>query len=146
MTEPIIIEQTFDVSADIIWQAITNKEQMKLWYFDIADFKPEPGFQFSFEGNDGETVFVHLCTIEEVVTNKKLSHTWCYKGYEGQSKVSFELFEEGKQTRLRLTHEGLETFSQSNPSFARKNFEAGWKHIIQTSLPDFIKNKISNSD
>jgi uncharacterized protein YndB with AHSA1/START domain len=31
-----------------VWKAITNAADMKQWYFDIPGFKPEVGFEFSF--------------------------------------------------------------------------------------------------
>jgi len=53
--------------------------------------------------------------------------------------VTFELFPEGSKTRVRLTHEGLETFPATNPDFDEKNFAEGWKHIIGTSLPGYVE-------
>ncbi|HQW02016.1 MAG TPA: SRPBCC domain-containing protein, partial [Saprospiraceae bacterium] len=47
---PFIIERTLNAPIDRVWQAITNKSQMKQWYFDLADFKAEVGFQFEFIG------------------------------------------------------------------------------------------------
>jgi hypothetical protein len=51
------------------------------------------------------------------------------------------LFEEGNQTKLKLTHTGLETFPINNPDFARESFAAGWTHIIDKSLAGFL-NKV----
>ncbi|HEY8895376.1 MAG TPA: SRPBCC domain-containing protein, partial [Niastella sp.] len=58
--------------------------------------------------------------------------------YEGNSFVTFELYPEGNGTRLKLTHEGLETFPM-NPDFAKKNFMEGWTQIIGTSLKEFLE-------
>ena len=69
---------------------------------------------------------------------KKISYTWRYEGYEGNSLVVFELFEEGNSTRLQLTHEGLETFPESNPDLAKEKFNEGWNHIIGRSLKDHL--------
>ena len=139
--EPFVIERTYDAPIEKVWKAITDKEQMKQWYFNIAEFKPEPGFEFSFEGkSDDGTVFLHLCRITEVVENKKLAYTWRYDGFEGSSLVSFELFEQGANTRLRLTHEGLETFPASNPAFAKQNFIMGWTELTGTLLKQFVEN------
>jgi len=41
--QPIIMDRTLDASPERIWKAITDREQMKQWYFDIAEFKPEVG-------------------------------------------------------------------------------------------------------
>ena len=46
--QPIIIERTFDAPVGKVWQAITDKDEMKKWYFDLAEFKAETGLGFSF--------------------------------------------------------------------------------------------------
>ena len=56
----------------------------------------------------------------------------------GQSLVTFDLFPEGGGTRLRITHEGLETFPQTG-QFARKNFEGGWTALI-SELQRLVEN------
>jgi hypothetical protein len=54
--------------------------------------------------------------------------------------VTFELFADGNETRLKLTHQGLETFPKT-AAFARKNFEAGWTAIIDSELKQFLEGK-----
>lgn len=141
-TTPFVIERTFNAPADAVWQAITDKDKMKQWYFDLDAFVPEPGFEFRFTGGSEEKTYVHICRVTEVITGKKLSYSWQYEGYPGESVVTFELFAEGDQTRLKLTHEGLESFPAGNPDFARESFAAGWTDIIGTLLKEFLeKNK-----
>lgn len=137
---PIIIERTFNAPVDKVWAAITDKTKMKEWYFDLSEFKAEPGFEFQFygEGKEGEK-YLHLCTVQEAIVNKKLSYTWRYDGYEGNSLVSFELFSEGDKTKLVLTHSGLETFPSATNAFAKENFVEGWTHIINISLKDNLE-------
>jgi uncharacterized protein YndB with AHSA1/START domain len=137
-TEPFVIERVYNAPVEKVWQAITNKEKMKQWYFDLAEFKAETGFEFHFEGGPEDRKYMHLCKVTEVVPGKKISYTWRYEGYEGNSLVSFELFEEGKQTRLKLTHAGLESFPK-HPDFARSNFEAGWNDLIGNLLKKFVE-------
>jgi uncharacterized protein YndB with AHSA1/START domain len=137
-TAPIVIERTFEASAKKVWEAITDSGQMKLWYFDIAAFKPEVGCEFQFEGGTETRKYVHRCKVLEAVPYKKLKHSWRYEGYEGNSFVTFELFEEGVCTRVRLTHEGLASFPRTNPDFARGNFVEGWTAIIGSSLKNFL--------
>ena len=136
--EPIVIEKTFNAPVQKVWKAITDKNDMKKWYFDFESFVPEVGFTFQFTGGTEERQYLHLSEIITVNPNKKLAYSWRYDGYEGSSLVSFELQEEGNQTRLKLTHSGLETFPESNPDFARNNFVEGWTSIIGTSLNDFL--------
>jgi uncharacterized protein YndB with AHSA1/START domain len=137
--EPFVIERVYNAPVDRVWKAITDKAQMKEWYFDISDFKAEPGFEFQFTGGPDDRTYVHLCKIKEVVPGRKLSYSWRYEGYEGDSLVTFELFAEGSGTRVKLTHEGLETFPQNNPDFARNNFEMGWHEIIGSLLKNFVE-------
>jgi len=89
-----VIERTFRVPVSRVWEALTDKDQMKQWYFDVSGFRPEVGFAFSFAG----------------------------KGNEGE------------QTLLRLTHEGLETFPAGSPDFAPASFAKGWTYLIGAAL------------
>ena len=135
---PIIVEQTYNASISKVWKAISDNTEMKQWYFDLAEFKPEMGFKFQFMGGTEENQFLHLCEVTEVVPQKKLTYSWRYDGYEGNSFVTFELFEEGSNTRLKLTHCGLETFPDK-PDFASANFEKGWDYILNTSLKIYLE-------
>ena len=137
--EPFIIERTYNAPIAKVWKAITNRDEMEKWYFKLAEFKPEVGFKFEFTGGDEKMEYLHECIIKEVIPEKKLTHTWRYPKYEGSSLVTWELFEEGTKTRLRLTHEGLETFPQNNPSFAKESFAGGWTHITGVLLKEYVE-------
>ena len=138
-TEPFVIERTYNAPVADVWVALTDNNQMKEWYFKLADFKPEVGFEFIFEGKDGDVTFTHLCRVTAAEPNKKLAYTWRYDKYEGNSEVTFELFDEGDKTRLKLTHTGLETFPQNNKSFRRESFAAGWTAIIGKNLKEYVE-------
>lgn len=139
MNTPFIIERTYNAPIEKVWKAITDKEDMKQWYFDLEEFKAEPGFEFRFYGGTPEKQYLHLCKVTEVIPGKKLTYSWRYDGYEGNSFVTFELFDEGDKTRLKLTHAGLETFPSGNPDFAKENFIAGWTDLIGRLLKDFVE-------
>ena len=137
--EPIVMERTFNVPVSKVWKALTNKDEMKKWYFDLNEFKPEVGFQFQFTGRKDDQEYLHLCEITEVIPEKKLTYSWRYDGYSGNSFVTFQLFPQGQQTLLRLTHSGIETFDKSNPDFDKKNFVGGWTQIVTSSLKDYLE-------
>lgn len=138
--KPLVKEVVVNASASRVWRAITDAEEMQQWYFNIAAFKPEPGFEFSFDSDCDGAQYTQLCKVTEVVTEKKLAYSWKYKGYSGESHVTFELFEEeGGVTRLRLTHEGLETFPQDMKDFSKDSFAEGWEDIIGNSFKTFIE-------
>lgn len=138
--EPITVERIFNAPVQKVWEAISDKEKMKQWYFDVSDFKPKPGFEFNFagQGAKGEK-HMHLCKVIEAEPQKKLSYTWHYEGKEGSSLVSFHLFPEGDHTKVILTHSGVETFAANGPDFAKASFTQGWTMIIGTSLKDFVE-------
>lgn len=138
--EPFVIERTYSAPVEKVWQAITDKEQMKEWYFTLDDFKPEVGFEFTFpgQGTKGEK-YIHLCKIIEVDPGKKLTYSWRYENLPGNSFVTFELFGEGDKTRLRLTHAGLETFVTDNPDFAKESFAKGWTELIGNLLKAYVE-------
>jgi len=140
MTEiqPFIVERFYKAPARNVWRAITEIAFIREWYFNIPAFRPEPGFEFSFESKDCNEAKIHHCKVIEVVKGKKLSYSWKYEGYAGNSVVTFEIFEEGKnQTRLRLTHAGLETFPPD--LLERKNIKEGWNWLIDTSLRNLLE-------
>ena len=140
--EPFVIERIYNAPIEKVWQAITNKNAMKQWYFEIEKFEPEVGFEFLFYGENEGRKYTHHCKIKEVIFQKKLSYSWQYEGYEGDSLVTFELFDEGSSTRLRLTHEGLEIFPINNTDFAKESFAAGWTYIIGKSLKEFAEKPL----
>ena len=138
-TEPFTIERTYNAPISKVWKAITDKTEMQKWYFNLSEFKPEVGFEFQFSGGTDEHTYLHLCKIIEVIPEKKLTYSWRYDGYDGNSFVTFELFEEGNKTKLILTHFGLETFPNTNPDFAKENFVEGWTYLIGKSLKEFVE-------
>ncbi|MGB4903710.1 MAG: SRPBCC domain-containing protein [Saprospiraceae bacterium] len=139
--KPIIIERTFKTTPSKLWNALTDNKEMKHWYFNLEDFRAEVGFQFQFSGGPSpDKQYLHLCEVTEVIPEQKLTYSWKYDGYAGISYVSFELFPDGENTKLKLTHEGLESFPNENADFARHNFEEGWDSIINESLQKYLEN------
>ncbi len=137
LAEAVVFERTFNAPVGRVWKALTDVEEMRQWYFNLKQFKAEVGFEFEFVVEHEGTTYHHLCKVTEVIPQKKIAYTWRYKGHEGDSLVTFELFADGNETRLKLTHQGLETFPKT-AAFARKNFEAGWTAIIDSELKQFL--------
>ena len=70
--EPIIVEQHFEKTMNVVWKAITEPDQMTKWFFEnIPDFKPEVGFKTQFNVQSGERNFFHLWEIIDVDQGKK---------------------------------------------------------------------------
>jgi uncharacterized protein YndB with AHSA1/START domain len=135
---PLTVERILEAPVALVWRCITTPEDMSRWFFDLKEFKPQPGFEFEFTVEHQGMTYRHLCKVTEVIPQKKIAYTWRYHGHQGESVVTYELFAEGNRTRLKLTHDGLETFPKT-PSFARKNFEGGW-NSISAALKDSVDN------
>jgi len=138
--EPIVVEQTFKTSVDAVWKAITDIDQMRNWYFkSIPSFKPEVGFETRFNVKSQKRNFMHLWKVREVMPLKMLAYNWKYENISGDSLVKFELFEENKLTKLKLTHQVLENFPDDIPEFKRESGLEGWKFFIRKSLKEFLE-------
>lgn len=141
--KPIIVEQTYDSPIDTVWKAITEIDQMRQWFFgSIEDFKPEVGFETTFNVESESRDFLHKWRVTEVAPMKRISYAWKYDGIPGDSTVVFELFEEDGRTKLTLTHSVLEGFPTDIPEFSRENGVAGWEYFIQQSLKDYLKKTL----
>ncbi len=135
---PVVLERVYNAPIEKVWKALTVNEEMKEWYFNLAEFRPEVGFEFRFDVTHEGNEYIHLCKVTEVVPGRKIAYSWRYKDQPGDSVVSFELFKEGDKTKLRLVHEGLDSFPKT-PAYAKENFVAGWTDIIGNSLKQYVE-------
>lgn len=137
--KPIVVEQLFDKPTSIVWEAITEVDQMKNWFFEnIPDFKPEVGFETEFDVRSEKRVFPHLWRIEKVIPNKLIKYKWKYEGYSGDSFVSFELTDLDQKTLLRVKTEVVKDFSDDIPEFRPESCKAGWEYFIQNNLKNYL--------
>ena len=118
----VTIEAIFNSTKEKVWQAITDKEIMKVWYFDIPSFNLENGADFSFyEGEKKE--YLHTCKILNIEENKLLQHTWMHpEQSKGSSVLTWKIDEVDEKVKVTLTHEGLENFADAGPAFAPENY------------------------
>jgi len=120
------------------WSALTEKEEMKAWYFDLEAFEPREGFEFQFSGGKEGRTYLHRCRVTEVVPQRTLAYTWAYEGFSGTSLVRFDLEPREGGTLVRLTHSGLESFAGQHPDLHPDNFTEGWTYIIGTALKNYL--------
>jgi 8-oxo-dGTP diphosphatase len=140
--EPIIVNQKFNVSKETLWKAITDKEQMRQWFFEqMNDFNAEIGFETKFIVNFNGLKFTHVWKIEEIIPHKKIVYNWRYKEYDGEARVKFELFDYGEKTILRLTNSVINAFPPNIEAFTRKSTEEGWRYFIKESLKIHLNQK-----
>lgn len=141
MHENVKISVKVNAPLDKVWNAITNKEQMKNWYFDVPDFEPKIGNNFSFYGGDENEEYHHFCEIVDLIPNEKLKHSWTYPEISKEKTlVKWELKPENEGTIVTLTHKGLEAFEHLGENFKIHSFRKGWEDIVGKSLKDFVEN------
>lgn len=140
--EPVIVEQVYPVPPERVWQAITQLDEMRQWYFEVLpDFKPEKGFRTQFTITNEGRRFTHLWEVTEVVPLEKITYLWRFKEYPGEGAVTFELREEGGGTRLRLTNVVTEDFPDNIPEFARESCKAGWEYFLHGNLKAYLEKR-----
>lgn len=138
-----LLTRTYEAPLELVWKAITEKEQLKHWYFDFSEgFKLELGSTFFWSGCDHDgTKFMHKGEMLEMLENKKLVHSWEYPDYSGTSVVTWELSKvDENTTQLDFKHEFIVPFDASVPSLRRESFVEGWTHILTISLVEYLKN------
>ncbi len=138
--DPIVVEQSFDQSIEIVWDAITVLDKMKQWFFDnIPSFERVVGFETRFDIQVEDQIFPHLWKLIAVVPNEIITYDWKYEGYPGSSVVVFELFENGNRTILRLTATVIENFPDNIPAFKRESCIEGWNYFIKKRLKNYLE-------
>ncbi|MBV8328264.1 SRPBCC domain-containing protein [Chryseobacterium sp.] len=143
MSTPITVQYKINAPANTVWKALTDKNDMKSWYFDIEDFKPEVGNVFNFYEPGSARKYHHQCEILDILPEHKLVYSWSYPDFSPlKTTVTWELFPEGEQTLVRLTHEGIENFKDLGEGFSRESFTEGWNVIIGQSLRGHLEHNI----
>lgn len=140
MHDNVVVKEKINATVEDVWKALTDKSQMKEWYFDISDFTLEEKSQFNFYEPGGENKYHHQGEILEVIENQKLKHTWSYPEIsKNQTIVRWEIEKKGNGTLVTLTHKGLENFEHLGGEFSVKSFEAGWNELVTSSLKEYVE-------
>lgn len=138
--EPIIVEQIFNTSRVRLWKAITGIEEMRSWFFEnIKDFNAKVGFETQFEVRSGKRIFTHQWRITEVIPSRKITYGWSYKEYDGNSFVTFDLFDDDEKTKLKLSVKVTEDFPADIPEFTSESCHGGWNYFIVENLKNYIE-------
>lgn len=138
---PVVVEATYKASAETVWNAITNADEMRNWYFqEIPAFEPEVGFETRFDVESGGRIFPHVWKVTAATPNQSVEYDWSYDGYDGDGFVAFEITDNGDSATLKLTCKVRETFQEDIPEFSRENCVAGWEYFIQDSLKSYLES------
>lgn len=137
--EPIVVVQSFGAPIKRVWNAITDLEQMRLWYFpNIPEFKAEIGFETQFLIQNEGRNFTHIWRVKEIIPQKLIGYSWTFEEYEGEGYSVFKLSEKDNRTILTLENEVLKAFPDDIPEFKRESGVAGWRYLINQNLVNFL--------
>lgn len=140
--KPIVVTHTYSADMKTVWQAITDVNQMKKWYFEsLENFEPTLGFKTEFTVDVDSRKIVHVWELTRSMAPYMLEYKWSYWGIPGKSKVSWHLQPVEGGTKLTLRHHGVETFDQSDPMFNRASAKTGWNLLITENLKNFLENR-----
>ncbi|WP_280265448.1 SRPBCC family protein [Nocardia wallacei] len=117
-----------------VWRALTTPELMIRWMMEPEGFEPVAGNRFRLRaepipatGFSGEI----SCEVLEAVAPKRLRVTWddAAAGPTGWT-VTWDLYPEGRGTRLVLTHTG---FDPDDPTaqLSRSIMRGGWPGMLR---------------
>lgn len=128
-------ELFLDVLPPVVYRALTDPEQLRIWFAKDAEVDPEVGGKYLSGWKDKDGRPVGPTKIEELIENKKLVYGWDYPG-EGQSgtQVTWELTRIGEKTRVNLKHSGFAAERKN------KDYAQGW-HAYLLTLRDFCESR-----
>ena len=135
------IEQVVELnsSQEDVFKAISNPEDLINWFPDVAILEPKVGgkFKISFLKDSKkpkmkmDVDFINEGKILEIVSNKKLTHTWKWNQFSEfpETIVTWDLepISDGK-TRLTLTHTGF-TGKEKGPASLEEHTK-GWSFFL----------------
>jgi len=146
------VSRTFDAPRERVFQAWTDPEKLKKWFrpdesiaimLTKVDLRVGGKYRFQMKHPDGE-FYTGVGTYREVKAPERPVFTWQWEkdGSEadfgevepGETVVTLEFHERGKQTEVVLTHEN---FSSAE---SRDRHEHGWNGCLD-SLVKFAQEK-----
>jgi uncharacterized protein YndB with AHSA1/START domain len=128
----LVIDQEIliEAPADVVWQTITEPEQMTLWFADRVDLVVQPGAHgYMGFGDQGGPV-----VVDTVDRPHRFSFRWNHPsgdepGDGNSMLVEFTLVPEGQnRTRLRVTERGheLRDWPQTEKQRYADEHQDGW--------------------
>ncbi|MGV6832155.1 MAG: SRPBCC family protein [bacterium] len=138
----VVIEHTYDVPLEKVWNAITKHEELLVWFFDnIPEFQPTVGFKTQFNVKAPSKDFSHKWKVVAVDHLNQITVNWQFQGHPGSANVTMKLHEENNQTHFILIDEILEPFDTSIPEFKRESSVEGWNYFIKKRLQEYLTRK-----
>jgi uncharacterized protein YndB with AHSA1/START domain len=118
-------ERVFQYDAETLWSALTDPKKLALWFTDMEmDFKEGGQIMIQFRDADKTKSYGKILRI---IKPKVFEYMW------EEELATWELFPEGKYTRLVLTYSKL-------PDAYAGHVPAGW-HILLDQLETILNGR-----
>jgi uncharacterized protein YndB with AHSA1/START domain len=144
-------EIVIEAPPEIVWDAVTEPDQIALWFSDAAEFDLQPGGAGSLTWHPGgratdelsETMVIPVQVLE-VDPPRHFSFRWTHpEGAEATEEnsllVEFTLTPEGDATRLSVVESGFQEVDRDTEAEMRGHGE-GWKVHLE-SLREYAMRK-----
>lgn len=138
-TQPVVKELTIDAPISKVWKALTEKEQIAKWLMPSDNFELKVGTTFNMLGTSKGVEYPHICTITEIIPEKKLSYTWAVKDKLSDTLVTYELEELNGKTKLTLTHSGWDKVTLAAEGAFRDDYTNGWNQVLP-GLKNYVES------
>ena len=124
MADPIVFERVIDATVDEAFALFTEPERLRRWQAVSASVDLKVGGDYRLTVVPGS---IACGTFAEIDPGKRLVYTWGWQGTDhdpapGGSSISVEFEPVGDQTKVTLTHSGLDDEGATNHS-------VGWTHF-----------------
>lgn len=141
MNDVIIKEVEFKHPINRVWDAITKAEEISTWFIK-ADFKAEPGYQYTFTSPPNEKG----CTVISGEVKKAnpyvLIYTWIVADTKVETTVKWELQTTQNGTKLSLEHSGITNYAGDTAVAMFESFNGGWDNCI-SGLTSYLKEAVN---
>ena len=139
--ELLVVEKHLEFPIETVWNAITQVDQMKEWFFEqIENYEPFVGFETRFDVKSESRVFPHYWKITYVNPPNEITTNWKYEGYEGNSIITFKLESENNKTNMKVITNVVEDFQDGIPEFSRESCLGGWNYFLDR-LNSYLQKK-----
>lgn len=139
MKDVIIKEQIFSHSIDKVWKAISKAEEISAWFIQ-ADFKAEPGYNYTFTAGEKQGCTQIKGVVKEA-TPYILIYTWIVQDTDTETTVKWALEEINGQTKLHLEHSGISNYSGETAITMFGHFGKGWDNCFKL-LAEYLTKEV----
>ena len=130
-------ETVLNHAIDVVWNAITKAEEISTWFIQ-ADFKAEPGYQYTFTSKPNEKGCTTISGVVKKASPYILIYTWIVADTKIETTVTWKLETYEGGTKLSLEHSNISNYEGETAIAMYESFNGGWENCIN-GLTNYLK-------